>query len=452
MSDDTEPVTPAEPDPQPADYDLDERGLLSAMMRSPNVVADVLETIESADFRLPAHGLIYLAVLELYGQNETPDPIVVGKHLADLGDLDKVGGQAYIDAIAATDPSARRAVQRAQRIHQSAVRRRLGEAAVNIDRAAASGAPIEDVIALAEAEVFSAADPNRHRLHVPLLSTFIEEALDFMELAGTPTAPMSGIPTGFAALDALTNGLQNGNLIVIGSRPAIGKSTLAMDILRNCAITHGIPAALFTLQMRRREVSLRLLSAEARVALHHMRSGNMTDEDWIRVARRMPDIAAAPLYVDESPKTLLEIRSKARRLKARNDIGLIVIDPVQLLHYGLRQFSSRYEEVNEISRHAKAMAMELDIPVVVLSQLNRGPEQRADKRPQPYDLRDSGTLEDDADLVILLHREDAYEKESPRAGLADLIIAKHSQGPNATIEVAFQGHYSRFVDMAPDIA
>lgn len=227
-------------------------------------------------------------------------------------------------------------------------------------------------------------------------------------------------------------------------------STLALDFARACSIKNNLPSVIFSLEMGRNEIAMRLLSAEARVALHHMRSGSMTDDDWTRLARRMPEVTGAPLYIDDSPNlSMMEIRAKCRRLKQRNDLQMIVIDYLQLMQTGgSRRPESRQQEVSEMSRNLKLLAKELEVPVIALSQLNRGPEQRTDKKPMVSDLRESGSIEQDADMVILLHREDAYEKESPRAGEADLIVAKHRNGPTATITVAFQGHYSRFVDMA----
>jgi replicative DNA helicase len=225
-------------------------------------------------------------------------------------------------------------------------------------------------------------------------------------------------------------------------------STLALDLARAAAVKHGLAAAFFSLEMSRNEITMRLLSAEARVALHAMRSGTMNDDDWTRLARRMSEVSEAPLFIDDSPNmSMMEIRAKCRRLKQQHDLRLVVIDYLQLMSSGKR-VESRQVEVSEFSRSLKLLAKELGVPVIALSQLNRGPEQRTDKKPMVSDLRESGSIEQDADVVILLHREDAYEKESPRAGEADLIVAKHRNGPTATITVAFQGHYSRFVDMA----
>jgi len=225
-------------------------------------------------------------------------------------------------------------------------------------------------------------------------------------------------------------------------------STLGLDIARSATVKHHLPAAIFSLEMSKHEITMRLLSAEAKVPLHHMRAGSLSDEDWSKLARRMGEIADAPLYIDDSPNmTMMEIRAKARRLKQRNDLKLIVIDYLQLMTSG-KKVESRQQEVSEFSRALKLLAKELELPVIAMSQLNRGSEQRQDKKPMLSDLRESGSIEQDADMVMMIHREDMYEKESPRAGEADIMLVKHRNGPTANVTVAFQGHYSRFVDMA----
>nr|WP_255715315.1 MULTISPECIES: replicative DNA helicase [unclassified Blastococcus] len=225
-------------------------------------------------------------------------------------------------------------------------------------------------------------------------------------------------------------------------------STLGLDIARSATVKHQMPAVIFSLEMSKHEITMRLLSAEAKVPLHHMRAGTLSDEDWAKLARRMGEVADAPLYIDDSPNmTMMEIRAKARRLKQRNDLKLVVIDYLQLMTSGKR-VESRQQEVSEFSRALKLLAKELEVPVIAMSQLNRGSEQRQDKKPMLSDLRESGSIEQDADMVMMIHREDMYEKESPRAGEADIMLVKHRNGPTANVTVAFQGHYSRFVDMA----
>ena len=244
--------------------------------------------------------------------------------------------------------------------------------------------------------------------------------------------------------------VDNADRLYLASRSMVPthNSTLALDFARACSIKNGLTSAIFSLEMSKSEITMRLLSAEAKVPLGHMRSGNMSDDDWARLARRMGEVADAPLYIDDSPNlTMMEIRAKARRLKQRHDLRLVIVDYLQLMTSGKR-VENRQVEVSDFSRSLKLLAKELGVPVVALSQLNRGPEQRTDKKPMLSDLRESGSLEQDADMVVLLHREDAYERESPRAGEADLILAKHRNGPTGVVTVAFQGHYSRFVDMA----
>jgi replicative DNA helicase len=276
----------------------------------------------------------------------------------------------------------------------------------------------------------------------------MESALDEIEAIGSRGGEMVGVPTGFADFDELTNGLHPGQMIVVAARPAVGKSTLGLDFARSAAIKNNLATCIFSLEMSRTEITMRLLSAEARVALHHMRTGKLTDDDWTRLARRMGEVSNAPLFIDDSPNmSMMEIRAKCRRLKQRHDLKLVIIDYLQLMQSGKR-VESRQQEVSEFSRALKLLAKELEVPVIAISQLNRGPEQRTDKKPQMSDLRESGSIEQDADMVVLLHREELYERESPRAGEADFIVAKHRNGPTATITVAFQGHYSRFVDMA----
>lgn len=428
-----------------------EKAVLRAMLSSSQATADIVEILQGHDFYRPAHELIYHTILDLYGRGETTDPATVGAELARHKQLEKAGGNAYLLALA--NGSARNSAwtKDAERVQTTAILRRIKIAAVHIENLAAEGTVdnADRIIDTAQAEIHAAT--LRHSRSLPpafALGDVIEHMLDQLEAAGHSKSAL-GVPTGFTDLDSLTGGLHPGQLIVIAARPAMGKSTLALDLLRAASIKSNLPSVLFTREMSRYEVSMRLCAAESRVALHRMRSGTMEDEDWTRLARRMPDISAAPLYIqDDAYATLTDLRAHCRRLHTQVGISLIVVDSLHLLTYGTRPFASRYEEISEISRCLKLLAKELNVPIVAISQLNRGPEQRTDKKPMVNDLRDSGALEDNADVIILIHREDAYEKESPRAGEADFIVAKHRNGPTATITTAFQGHYSRFVDMA----
>ncbi|WP_371498277.1 replicative DNA helicase [Kitasatospora sp. NBC_00374] len=430
-----------------------EQSVLGGMLLSKDAIADVVEVLKPADYYRPAHELIHGAILDLYARGEPADPITVAGELTKRGELARVGGPGYLHTLVNSVPTAANAEYYAEIVHERAVLRRLVEAGTRIaGMGYAAEGDVDEIVNAAQAEIYAVTEQRTSEDYAPL-ADIMEGALDEIEAIGSRAGQMSGVPTGFADLDSLTNGLHPGQMIVIAARPAMGKSTLALDFARACSIHNNLPSVIFSLEMGRNEIAMRLLSAEARVALHHMRSGNMTDEDWTRVARRMPDVTNAPLYIDDSPNlSMMEIRAKCRRLKQRQDLKLVVIDYLQLMQAGgSRRAESRQQEVSDMSRNLKLLAKELELPVIALSQLNRGPEQRTDKKPMVSDLRESGSIEQDADMVILLHREDAYEKESPRAGEADLIVAKHRNGPTATITVAFQGHYSRFVDMTRDV-
>ncbi|MFD2078017.1 replicative DNA helicase [Actinopolymorpha cephalotaxi] len=425
-----------------------EQCVLGSMLLSKDAIADVVEEIRGPDFYRPAHEMVYEAVLDLYGRGEPADAVTVAAELQRKGELPRIGGAPYLHTLIASVPSAANAGYYAVIVREKAILRRLVEAGTKITQIGYAGdGDVDDVVDRAQAEIYSVTD-KRSSEDYAVLGEIMESALDEIEAIGSRGGQMVGVPTGFTDLDALTNGLHPGQLIVVAARPGVGKSALALDFARAASVKHGLASVIFSLEMSRTEITMRLLSAEARVPLHHMRQGSMSDDDWARMARRMGEVSGAPLFIDDSPNmTLMEIRAKCRRLRQRNDLRLIVLDYIQLMTSGKR-VESRQVEVAEFSRNLKLLAKELGVPVVALSQLNRGPEQRTDKRPMLSDLRESGSIEQDADMVILLHREDAYERESSRPGEADFIVAKHRNGPTANITVAFQGHYSRFVDMA----
>ncbi len=426
-----------------------EQSVLGGMLLSKDAIADVVEVVRGHDFYRPAHETIYAAVLDLYGRGEPADPVTVAAELQKRSELGRVGGAPYLHTLVASVPTAANAGFYAQIVRERAILRRLVEAGTRIAQMGyRADGEVDAVVDRAQAEVFGVVDRRTSEDYLPL-AEIIEGTLDELDAIGSRGGQLVGVPTGFANLDRLTNGLHPGQMIILAARPAIGKSTLGLDLARSAAIKHGLTSVIFSLEMSRNEITMRLLSAESRVSLQAMRTGQLSDEDWSRIARRTGEVSSAPLFVDDSPNmSMMEIRAKCRRLKQRHDLRLVIVDYLQLMSSGKR-VESRQVEVSEFSRSLKLLAKELDVPVVAISQLNRGPEQRADKKPLLADLRESGSLEQDSDMVILLHREDAYERESPRAGEADLIVAKHRNGPTATVTVAFQGHYSRFVDMAP---
>ena len=430
-----------------------EQCVLGGMLLSKDAIADVVEVLRPVDFYRPAHQTVFETVIDLYGRGEPADPVTVAAELTRHGELARVGGAPYLHTLIASVPTAANAGYYARIVGERAILRRLVEAGTRIVQlgygaASGHGGDVDEIVDRAQAAVYDVTERRTSDDYLRL-EEVLQGTLDEIEAISSRDGGMVGVPTGFKDLDELTNGLHPGQMVIVAARPSLGKSTIALDWLRSAAIKHGLPSVIFSLEMSRNEITMRLLSAEARVPLHHMRSGTMSDEDWARLARRMGEVAEAPLFIDDSPNlTMMEIRAKARRLKQRHDLRLIVIDYMQLMT-SPRKVDSRQQEVSELSRSIKLLAKELEVPVVAVSQLNRNPEQRADKKPQLSDLRESGAIEMDADVVLLLHREDFYEKESPRAGEADLIVAKHRNGPTATVTVAFQGHYSRFVDMSP---
>ena len=425
-----------------------EQSVLGSMLLSKDAIADVVDVIKGVDYYRPAHEIIHDAIIDLYGRGEPADPITVAAELTKRGELQRIGGAPYLHTLSANVPIAANAGYYAEIVRDKAILRRLVEAGTRIAALGYAGeGQIDDVVDSAQAEVYKVTDRRATEDYAPL-SDIMSGVLDEIEMIGNREAGLYGVPTGFADLDDLTNGLHSGQMIIVAARPAMGKSTLALDLCRAASIHNNLTSCFFSLEMTRSEIMMRLLSAEAKVPLNHIRNGTMRDDDWEKLARKMGQVSGAPMFIDDSPNmTMMEIRAKARRLKQRHDLKLIVIDYMQLMSSG-KKVESRQLEVSEFSRNIKLLAKELELPIIALSQLNRGPEQRGDKRPMMSDLRESGSLEQDADMVILLHRDDVYEKESTRPGEADLIVAKHRNGPTRDLTVAFQGHYSRFVDMA----
>lgn len=428
-----------------------EQAVLGAMLISPPAIADVVEELRPGDFYRPAHQFVYEAVLALYGRGEPVDQITVAAELTRDGNLDRVGGATYLIDLAQAVPTAASAGYYARIVSDKAIARRLVDAATGILQRAYGSGDVRDIVDHAQQAVYEVTG-RRTGEDTVRLEDLLQPTLDEIEAMGNRDHEgTAGVPTGFADLDALTNGLHPGQLVIVAARPSIGKSTVGLDIARSASIRHELPSVVFSLEMARNEIVMRMLSAEARVNLSALRSGRLTDDDWSRLARRMGEVANAPLYIDDSPNlSMTEIRAKARRLKQRGGLRLVIVDYIQLMTAPGSRSENRQQEVSAISRSLKLLAKELDVPVVAISQLNRSSEQRADKKPMLSDLRESGSLEQDSDMVILIYREDAYEQNGPRSGEADFIVAKHRNGPVGTITVAFQGHYSRFIDMKPE--
>ena len=369
-----------------------EQSVLGAMMLSKDAIADVVEVLREGDFYRPAHATIYDAIITIYGKGDPADAVTVAAELTRVGEIGRIGGASYLHTLVSLVPTAANAGYYAAIVKERAILRRLVEAGTRIVQMGYAGeGDVDDVVDRAQAEVYEVTERRTAEDYLPLRD-LMDGALTEIEAIANRGGQMVGVPTGFADLDALTNGLHPGQLVILAARPALGKSTAALDIARSASIKNGLTSVIFSLEMGRNEILMRLLSAEAQIALHHMRSGNMSDADWQKLATKMGVVSEAPLFIDDSPNlTMMEIRAKCRRLKQRHDLRLVVVDYMQLMTSGKR-VESRQQEVSEFSRSLKLLAKELDVPVIAVSQLNRGPEQRTDKRPMLSDLRESGCL------------------------------------------------------------
>lgn len=429
-------------------YDLlAEQSAIGGMLLSKDAVADVTGVLRGTDFYVPKHEVIYEAVLSLYSQGEPTDVITVTDALTKAGDLQRAGGAEYLHTLTSIVPTAANAGYYADIVGEKALLRRLVEAGTRIVQMGYAGeGEALDLVNTAQAEIYGVTGEAQSEDYVPL-SLAVDAAIEEIHRANSMPEGMLGVPTGFSELDAMTNGFAGGQMIIIAARPAMGKSTLALDVARYAAVHADAPTVFFSLEMGRAEIAMRLLAAEATIPMQTLRKGALDSRDFQKLAATQARIVEAPLYIDDSANlTLVEIRAKCRRLKQQHGLKMVVIDYLQLLSSGKR-VESRQQEVSEFSRALKLLSKELDVPVIALSQLNRASEQRADKMPAISDLRESGSLEQDADMVILLHREAATDRDHPRAGEADFILAKQRNGPTGTVTVAFQGHYSRFADM-----
>ncbi|WP_293850501.1 replicative DNA helicase [uncultured Brevibacterium sp.] len=431
----------------PQDLDA-ETSVLGSMMLSKDAIADVVEHLRGEDFYKPAHETIYDVILDLYASGEPADAVTVSNALSKSGDLARIGGAAYLHTLIQSVPTSANAIFYAEIVRELALLRRLVTAGTRIVQMGydAQG-DTDDLINRAQSEVYQVTERRTTEDYVRL-SEALQPTIEEIERSGSHDGDTAGVPTGFYEFDELTNGLHPGQMIVIAARPGVGKSTLALDFARAAAIHHEQATVIFSLEMGRIELTTRLLSAESGIPLQKLRQGKLDDErDWTTLANTMGKINDAPLFIDDSPNmALTEIRAKCRRLKQQHDLKMVVIDYLQLMTSGKR-VESRQQEVSEFSRSLKLLAKELEVPVIALSQLNRSAEQRNDKRPMVSDLRESGSIEQDADMVLLIHREDMYDKESPHAGEAVIMVAKHRNGPTGEITVAFQGARSRFANM-----
>lgn len=432
-------------------HDVDaEMAVLGGMLMSKDAIGEVSQELETSDFYLPQHQTIYDAIITLFSASQPVDSVLVANELLKNGNLEKVGGADYLHSLVASVPTAANATYYADIVHQNAILRNVITAGTKIAQMgySADGAVAEDIVNLAQSEVYEMST-GRVRQDYVSIGSVLESTLN--QLDDIQTNGISrGIPTGFRDIDNVTQGLQPGQMIVVAGRPAMGKSTLGVDFARSAALHHNMTSIIFSLEMSKIELAQRIIAAETNMPLTALRHAEeITPDRWNQLNTFWDKMKDSPLFIDDSPNmSLMEIRAKCRRLKQTHDLKLVVIDYLQLMTSGKR-VESRQQEVSDFSRALKLLAKELEVPVVALSQLNRGPEMRNDKKPQLSDLRESGSIEQDADVVFLVHRPDFYNKDD-RPGEADIIMAKHRNGPTDTFKLAFRGINSKFEDMAQE--
>ena len=432
-------------------HNLDaEQSVLGSMMLSRTVVGEVLEAMRHADdFYREAHQRIYEAIRDLFSTGEPVDAITVPDELERRGHLESVGGRPYVHTLVASVPHPGNAVYHARIVTELATLRRLIDASARIMQDCYDVPDdIEDMINRAGELIYGIAARRIHSDFRPI-SELLVQSIDALERLSTHESDVTGVATGFRDIDSRLSGMQPQNLILVAARPAMGKSSFVMNIAHHVALDERMPVVIFSLEMSEMEIVQRLICAEARVDTRALRSGRMTESDWMNVSRAVGRLDGAPLYIDDTPSiSMMEIRAKAQRLKRKEGLGLVVVDYIQLMQ-STRRTENRVQEVSEISRSLKILAKELDVPVLAVSQLSRQPEQGGgDRRPHLSHLRESGSLEQDADVVMFIYRDEVYNQDTTAKGEAEVITAKHRNGPIGTDHLAFQGQFTKFADLA----
>ncbi len=422
-----------------------ERGVLGSMLIEPEAIPHALTVLQPEDFYRDAHRAIYEAMLALFERSEPIDLVTLSEEVRKSGRLDAVGGVAYLTSLAAGVPTAAHVERYAQMVRDRSLARQVIRAGTEIvARGFDPQLPAEELLDEAEAKIFQIAQ-NRSTRSYAALKDVLLETIGKMNTIYREGGGVTGVRTGFPRLDELTAGLQPADLIIVAARPSMGKTAFALNLARNAAV-EGVPVAVFSLEMSREQLALRLVCSEGFINQNNLRTGRMSDAEWKNFALAVDRLSSAPIFIDDTPSlTALDLRARARRLKAEHQIGLILIDYLQLMESRTRT-ENRQQEISAISRSLKALARELSVPVVALSQLSRAVEARQDKQPMLSDLRESGAIEQDADVVAFIYRDDYYNQELPQEqqNIAQINIAKQRNGPVGKVFLHFQKEYGRF--------
>ncbi|MBU4262234.1 MAG: replicative DNA helicase [Proteobacteria bacterium] len=428
-----------------------EQCVLGAILQQQGILPKTIDILQPEDFYFQANKLIFTAMLALFEKSEPQDLITVSNYLKSTNTLADAGGPAYLASLTDLVPLASNIIYYSKIVREKSILRRL--IATTTDIASRCYEEQDDIAKLldeVEQTVFEIARDKSAQSFEPL-NKIITRAFERVTALAERKELITGVPSGFDQFDKMTAGLQAGDLIILAGRPSMGKTALAMNIVQNTALQHGTSVGVFSLEMSKAQLGLRLLCSLSKVDSNDLRTGFIKDNDWPKLTRAAGELSKSKIFIDDTPAlSVLEMRAKTRRLKAENDIGLVVVDYLQLMS---GRSDSREQEISTISRSLKAMAKELDIPVIALSQLNRSLESRPNKRPQLSDLRESGAIEQDADLICFIYRDEVYNKaeDNPKRGIAELIIGKQRNGPTGTVELTFLGKYTSFENLAPNM-
>ncbi len=424
-----------------------EQSVIGSILLSNNAWEKVADLLVPTDFYRPEHRVLYESICELAEKNQPFDAVTLSDWLKNKGILDQVGGLAYIGILVKETPSAANVRAYAELVHERSVMRRLAEAGNAIaDRAyVPEGMSAPEMLDEAESHLHSIRDEYSHKDKRSIkMRDHVASAFEKIDQLYHGKNPITGVPTGYAEFDKMTAGLQPSDLVVIAGRPSMGKTSFAMNLAEHAAIKYKIPTLVFSMEMSSQSLAMRMISSLGRIDQHRVRTGALDEQDWPRLVSAMEILSNTQLLIDDTGAlTPMELRARARRAQKDHKIGIIVIDYLQLMR-GSGRTENRVQEISDITRSLKALAKELNVPVLALSQLNRSLEQRPNKRPIMSDLRDSGTIEQDADLVVFIYRDDVYNENSPDKGVAEIIIGKQRNGPTGTVRLNFLGKYTRF--------
>ncbi len=425
-----------------------ERSVLGAAMLDKDVLSEILEEVKAEDFYNENHKEIFQAIWELYRDNSPVDMLTVCEELKRRKALDMVGGRAYIATLTAEVPSTANAAEYAKIVAEKATLRQMIKTSEDItEKGYEAKMDAAEILDYAESGIFSIAQRRQKNDYAKIQDVLLEN-LRIIDEASKNKDKIVGIPTGFKELDEKTSGLQRSDLVIVAARPAMGKTAFALNIAQQSAVKAGSSVIIFSLEMGKEQLGQRLLAMQARVEMQKLKQGDLDRTDWDRISMAANDLNGTKIVIDDTPGiSLMEMRNKCRRLKAEQGLDLVVVDYLQLMKFDGKA-DSRQQEISAISRNMKLLAREMDCPVIVLSQLSRAPEQRPDKRPILSDLRESGSIEQDADIVIFLYRDDYYNPETETPGVCEINIAKHRSGPTGKIELTWVSRYTKFSDKA----